>query len=464
MEFNSRFFSFKIGRDRTVQKADTEKKPSLPDEFVTQIVNWPYSNSFHTNLDLLLFFFNNVAEINSLVTYIAQKGADIPVKHVRLLGNGKEKDISKNSPFLKLLSNPNEYNRGMNFMINCISSFLVFGFIPLNTVKSIGWEDEGPLRLYLMPGNMWYPIPEKSINLYGLPAPGVDYRMNQIKMYRYFVDNRPINFAPEEVIMINDSNLNFTNGEYMRGRSRLQSAIRSVQTLSDLYDTVNTLISGKGAEGIVHQKRRAGSTDIGWDEDDKKKVEKKFYSYGKTSLKDPIAFSSQDLGFLRISVPIGEFLPVELKEHEFRTLARQLLFPSVLLNDKEGAIYNNVAQAESAFYTTCLQPIVNLIYSSLTEDFGLKKINEALKPDWTQIECLQEDEKEKAERNKVWNEVFKELWENNLCTRNQWLSHLGLPEINEPEFNLRRDQLPEEQQGTEPANDGNNGNNEENEE
>jgi len=334
-------FSLKVGKDknatekqgRLVNKSafpvDQNAVPTQPDSFYTSLVNL---GQLQNSLDLLLYFFNNVSEINAIITYIAQKGADIPVRHVKILGNGKEKDLGE-TELLRTLKNPNNLSNGRVHFINCISSYFVYGFIPINKVVPIGWNN--PTQFYLLPGNSFYPIPEKSVNIYGLPAYGADFRSNPIVKYRMFIDQKPYDLLPEEIILINDSNLSFANGSYLTGQSRLYSAIRSIKTLDYIYDTLNTLIANKGAAGFLTKRSKAGEQDPMWwnDSDDQKNVMNKLYSYGTTGGRKPIGVSTADLGFVRLSVPVSEFMPIEIKQHEFRTLATALIFPSVLLND-----------------------------------------------------------------------------------------------------------------------------------
>lgn len=430
MEFKSKYFSFKTGK--SVNKSDLQPSPSdntatyLKDEFYTSFINFIGTNKLQSSLDLLLFFFNNVSEINSIITYIAQKAADIPVRHVRILGNGKQKDLGE-TDVIKLLKKPNFINDGRTFTMSCISSFFVYGFIPINKVAPIGWPT--PSELFLMPGNNFYPIPERHVNMYGLPVYGTDFRTNPIIKYRQFIDSRPYDFMPEEIIMMNDSNLSFDNGAYLKGMSRLNSAIRSIKALSDLYDTINTLISNKGAAGFLTLRTKAGVIDTGWDEDDRKNVEEKLYSYGTSGGRRPIGVTTKDLGFVRLSVPISEFMPIELKQHEFRTLAASLMFPSVLLNDKEGAIYNNVSLAQKAFYTDCLIPVNNLRLEGLTNGLGLNLINEALIADYSEIECLQKDQKIIIETQKANEELWSQRYKDNIVTLNEYLRAVGLPEL-----------------------------------
>jgi hypothetical protein len=425
MELKTKYFSFKTSakEHKEVTKSDYTSTSKLPDEFFTYITNSIFTNNINNQRDLLLYFFNNVSEVNAIVTYIAQKCADIPVRHVKLQTNGKEKDL-KETDLIKLLKKPNHLNEGREFRINCFSSFFVHGFIPLNLVRPIGWDM--PLEMYLFPGNQFYPILEKSTNEYGLPVSGVDFRLNKIKLYRLFIDNIAFNFTPDQILLINDSNLSFINGSYLTGQSRLYSAIRSIKSLSYIYDTINTLIAGKGAEGVLFKRSKVGEADTGWDPDDKKEVEKKLYSYGLTGNKMPIAVTEKDLGFLRLSVPISDFMPIELKEHEFRSLCTALIFPSQLLNDTKASTYNNLKEAEKAFYVNCAMPVVNGYYEGLSNKCGLTAIGEKLSPDYSEIECLQTDKKIKADTDKANDEVWINRYDKNLCTKNEMLIAIGL--------------------------------------
>jgi hypothetical protein len=105
------------------------------------------------------------------------------------------------------------------------------------------------------------------------------------------------------------------------------------------------------------------------------------------------------------------------------------MFPSVLLNDKEGSIYNNVALAQKAFYTDCLQPVVNSVYQGISSGFGLDKMGEMIIADFSQIEPLQDDKKIVIETNKLNDELWSKRYQSNVCTLNEYLRAVGLPEL-----------------------------------
>jgi hypothetical protein len=106
-----------------------------------------------------------------------------------------------------------------------------------------------------------------------------------------------------------------------------------------------------------------------------------------------------------------------------------MLFPSKLINDTAASTYNNVKEAEKAFYSNCLIPIVNLFYEALSNGFGLTANGEALRPDYSGIESLMADKKIEAETTKISDDIWKGRYESNLITLNEYLTALGLPLI-----------------------------------
>ena len=437
MKFTSKYFSFettsKSSKYQNKSSGSGINDYSLKDKINISNVQNIYSSN---NRNTLLYFFENVTELNAPITYIGQKCSDISIKHVRYQSNGKEKDLGI-TEYTQLLNNPNQFDTGRTIHMNAISSYLVYGDICLNKLIPSGFGV--PSKLYLLPGNTTYPIPKYSFGLYGRPEPGTDFRINDIIKYRLQLDHKFFDYDSEEIIFLKDSNLSFSNGENMRGKSRLYSAIRSIKTLSYIYDLCNTLIAHKGAEGFISKITRPGDADPAWDPEDRQNIEDKLYSY--SAIDRPIGVSTKELKFLRTSVPISEFMPIELKEHEFRTICTALLFPSVLLNDRAQSIFNSIPSAEKAFYTDCAIPVNNAYLQALTNGMGLNLKNEALVADYSEIESLQKDKVSRANVNNINNNVCKELWESNLITKNEWFSMLGMPLKSDPNFNKLKSEL-----------------------
>jgi hypothetical protein len=91
-------------------------------------------------------------------------------------------------------------------------------------------------------------------------------------------------------------------------------------------------------------------------------------------------------------------------------------------------------------------PVVNSYYEALSTGFGLTAIGERIVADYSEIESLQGDKKLEAETNNAINDLYKNLWDNNLCTRNEWLEALGLQRVANEDYNKRKNELPNETQ------------------
>jgi len=106
-----------------------------------------------------------------------------------------------------------------------------------------------------------------------------------------------------------------------------------------------------------------------------------------------------------------------------------LQVPSQLFNDTKGSTYNNQLQAEKAMYTNRLIPDV------LQFCAGFDKILKAygdywLKPDYSEVECLQEN---KAEKVKWVSQMFVD----GIITGDQYLEFMGEEPTGLPEMQIR---------------------------
>lgn len=375
------------------------------------------------NNDLMLFLFNSVAEVNSIITYIAQVASSVELEHVKEV-KGEETEIEE-SKELKLLNKPNHLYSGRTFKLNAFSSFFVFGNIFINKVVPLGFKDAK--ELYLLPANRVYIKTEKSTGDYGYISPGTDPRSNPIIGYNYDLGSNFLRFAPDNVIHIKDSSLSSESGAYLYGQSRLFSATRNIQGISAMMDTINTILSKNGGLGFVKRNKKPNEVDSSMDPLEKERIEAAFLNYGLTDGRAPVFFTDQDLAYVRLAAALSEFMPTEIKENEFRMLCNVLGgFPAQILNDTAASTYNNIETAHKALYMNIVKPITELFYEAVSEGLGLTARGERIKPCFEDIEVLQPDKKLQADTNKSNDEVQKQRYNDNLITLNEWLAAVGL--------------------------------------
>ena len=385
--------------------------------------------------DILLYFFDRVDAVNAIISYLATTASQIPRKHIKKLANGKEKDLGKTAE-MELLDKPNPLNNGVVFCQNNIASFFVFGNVYINKLKALGFESEGFKELWPLPSNRTWIKTRYSIGDFGLVNPSQDWRSNPIVSYNWKLDGKWIYLNPEEVGHLKDTNLQTSFGQYLYGQSRLYSATSSIETLMGIVDIIKSLTNNGGAGGFVKKTSRANQADTAMDPEEKKKIEKNFHeNYGYGADKKRIFFTDQDLSYQKIDAALRDYMPIELKEHEFRMLCNVLGgFPASILNDTSASTYNNVETAQKTLYVNVLMPVVKQYYEWLSDELGLTERNEALIADFEAVEVLQANKKAEAQKLKITAEGAILLMDAHLISRNDALEIVGLERNPDPKF------------------------------
>jgi len=373
--------------------------------------------------NLLIYLFNHVAEVNSIITYIAQIGSDVPIKHIYKQANGKEKEI-KNSIYTKLLETPNEFTSGKLFLFNIITQYFTTGNVYLNKLKPIGLDYF--TKLYLLSANNVFPFIEGALEPYGEIIQDIDYRMSKLLKYNWKLNNRFIPLDPDSVIHIKDSSIGTDARSMLTGKSRLYAATENIRALSYMVETINTLLANKGMIGFISKTTRANIIDSRMDPAEKKDAELNINNYGTTGNRRPIMVSDYDLKWNPINNPLSEFMPIELQEHDFKLLCKVLGgFPEVLLSSSD-TTFTNLPMAQKLLYQNIIIPLLNNIYQSISQGLNLPE-NEKIIPNFDNIECLMEDDKLLAQSRQIEDDLWINRYKNNLCTLNELLTAIELP-------------------------------------
>jgi HK97 family phage portal protein len=385
----------------------------------------PLTSSYISDKGLLNLY-KNTPELYAIITYVAQVCSNVTIKHYKKLVNGTEKEV-KNSEILALLKRPNEYKSSESFLIDLFSSFFVYGNVYLNFMRPIGFSF--PSKIYILPSCDTFPIPVKSIDDKGTPYFDTDPRLNPVLHYNYFLSHSYKKIEKETMLHIKDCNISQEGSEYYLGFSRLRAAIKSSNTLMYLYDAINNTLENRGAMGIIKKNDKPNSVSRTLTSEDKRNIERKFTkNYGITGAKTPIAIVDADLSYMRIDVPISDFMPIELKADLVKTICRCIgNIPDSLFSSDSSSTYNNQIINERRMYTNCIMPIVELVYSELSNYFKLVEKGEIIKPYWGDVECLQEDNKLMAEVEKIRNENFKIAYDAGIISKEFWQESLNYP-------------------------------------
>ena len=450
-------FNFSFGKkkqpSKEAEKSITYQKILFPDDEYFEDNSHDSAVKNH-NLTLL-WLFNNIPEVSSIITYVATLCANVEKEHVKVLANEKEKPVNNSEP-LKLLKNPNDVVQGEIFLLNSYTSFFIFGNTYLNFLIPIGFKI--PSKIYNLPAYNLFPLPEKRMNNFGDPMLGTDPRFNPIVGYNWRIDGFDKIMEVDEVLHIKDSNINQDGIEWYLGQSRFYSAIESCNTLKFLYETVNTVLSKRGAMGYIKRNKRPNEIETVLTPDQEKEVRKIVQkNYGVTGNKSPIAYTSADVNYVKIDAPISEFIPIELRGDMVKVLCRCIgNVPDTIFSSDSSKTYNNLKTDITIIYTNVIKPVTKLFDNELSKKFGLTEINEKIKSCFDDINELKEDEKVQAEAQKIKDENARARYDNDEITLNEKLISMGLNPV--ANGDKRKSELQPVQQ-TNTIDNGNNGQN-----
>lgn len=214
-----------------------------------------------------------------------------------------------------------------------------------------------PQSVYLLPSHLMQIVVGDYKSMIGVESP--------VEGYMLIEGNQFVEFTSEEVIHIKYSNPNYDeNGSHLYGQSPLRAALKNIQSSNTALDlNIKTLKSG-GAFGFVHGK----STPL--NQDQAKEIKERLLEMNA----DPgdlgkIAGVSAEMGFTRLSLTSDELKPFDYLKFDLKMICNVLGWSDKLLNNDEGAKYDNVNQFRKQVVTDNIVPDLELLISALNDRF-----------------------------------------------------------------------------------------------
>lgn len=214
-----------------------------------------------------------------------------------------------------------------------------------------------PMALYILPSQDVQIIVKDHADYLGIESPIKSYILTQGRAY--------IEFEAENVIHIKYPNPNYgENGEHLYGQSPLRSALKNIMSSNSALDlNIRTLKSG-GAFGFLHGKQTAITPDQA-----KELKERLTEMNNDPANLGKIAGVSADMGFTRISLTSDELKPFDFLNFDQKMIANVLGWSDKLLNNDQGAKYDNIGEERKRMITDNIVPDLNLLEDALNNYF-----------------------------------------------------------------------------------------------
>jgi len=300
-------------------------------------------------------------------------------------------------------------------MLKCTGNVYLYTLAP----------EEGPLKnqpmqIYILPSQYIQIILKPNANMLGIESPVLAYHLVYGKSYT--------DFKATEVIHIKYSNPNYgENGEHLYGQSPLRSGLKNIQSTNEALDLNNKTLRSGGAFGLIHGKQVALTVAQA------KELKERLKEMDKNPERlAKMAGISAEVGFTRLSLTSEELKPFDYLRFDTKTICNILIWSDKLLNNDDGAKYDNVNQFRKQVVTDNIEPDLNLLAAALNESF-IKRFkgyeNSEIYYDVMELPEMQEDIKETTE------------WLNNaldrgVIVRNEYRDTIGLVERKEKEMEI----------------------------
>jgi HK97 family phage portal protein len=198
-----------------------------------------------------------------------------------------------------------------------------------------------------------------------------------IKLYRY----RTVEYQPSQILHIKYAN---AVSIYPRGRSPLESAQAVYKASNSIGQFEQYLYDNRGVVGLL-----SGVGDTPLTSTEQIKLQGQFDS-DTTGVKSAgkIKLVQNEVRYTPISFKPSEMLSAESQLEKLRTICSLYNVDSSLFNDKASSTYNNISEANKAFYNNAVLPVCDFVLSELSLFLDLP---EPVTVDYNDIDALKKD-------------------------------------------------------------------------
>ena len=247
-----------------------------------------------------------------------------------------------------------------------------------------------PKQVYVLPSHMVQIVLKKDAK--------VLQDENPIEKYMLIEGNQYIEFPAENIIHVKYANPFFDfSGSHLYGLSPIKALLRNIESSNEaLNQNVKTIKNG-GAFGFIGAKDSSTPLTAEQATTLKEKLKEMDNDSGRLSR---ISGMSVPLTFTRISLTTDELKPFEFLKHDQKAIANVLGWSDKLLNNDDGAKYDNVKEERKRVITDNILPDLMLLAESLNKNF-IKRFkgyeNAILEFDITELPEMQDDIKQLVE-------------------------------------------------------------------
>ena len=214
-----------------------------------------------------------------------------------------------------------------------------------------------PMHLYILPSHL---VQIKLIT----GAQKLDFDMSPVSHYEVITSSTRYKFYEDEIIHVNYPNPAFDfEGSHLYGQSPLMAVLKEIQASNEGNDNNIRMQRSGGAIGLLY-----GKNNYEIDVEQANTLKRRLVEMrNDNSQLSQIIPMSMEIGFERIALTNRDLEPYEAQKYAQKKIANALGWSDKLLNNDEGAKYDNVQIAYKAAILNKIMPDLKMLEDALTE-------------------------------------------------------------------------------------------------
>jgi len=381
----------------------SEYEPSHVGHYLDSLLDGHHSKQNYINL------FYCLPEIFAPVNEIASRVADATWQ---LRKNSNDEVVYTDKYFNELFETPNPLMNFKQFIWQSVCYELLTGanFQYINRPSTLQPTFDNIISLWNLPTNKLDIVMKKNADVYSATSIN-DLVQSYKEDKRVFEVNNVLPFAQLDLSCGNEAN---------KFVSPLQGASIAIKNLIPVYEARNVIYVKRGALGFIVSKKTDASGTMALTPKEKQDAQDAYQAnYGLQRGKNQIGVSSAPVEYIDTSMSIQELQPFEETLSNAIAIYSALRVPPHLVPSKDKSTFNNAKADMKSFYSDVIIPMAKKYAQGYTKFFNIDR--KYIHADFSHIDVLQENRKEKAEVDKILGGVWLERWNNGVCTLNDWI-------------------------------------------
>jgi hypothetical protein len=365
----------------------------------------------------------------SIVDKLASADTTGEVEILRLKGKGREDYAT--SPYAqrmnKLFANPNPLQSWEQFRGQQVVYKKIFGFCPVLPIMPAGVDSDPSycVGMINLPPWTFEAVPTGKFT-------GQTKIEGLVKEYTCTILDEKKVFEPNQIFILNDGFMQDDKINFLLPKSKLVGLDMAVSNLCAAMEADNVLLKKRGPLGFISHDAAATKDAVAgylpMTPTEKNELQTNLQQYGLSLSQFQYVISRQAVKWNPMSYDTKQLGTKETIIASEKAICHRYDYSYILYEDS-GATYANQSGAHKSLYQNNVIPNADKDITKYGMFFKAEENNTEFTICFDDLPILQENELEKAQAAKAWDDTLLIEYNNNLITKNQWLTARGYDTI-----------------------------------